>query len=420
MTKLLVISNFYPPHTIGGYELLCEEVMSVLAQRGYTIKILTSNYRANPQAAEENISRELTLESDLDYYSLKTFWSYPWKRRRNLRIFREEVARFSPDIVFFWGMWGLSKNIAFEAERIMGARVVYYLANPWPIQPSLHKQYWDAEAYRPWMRWIKNILRLPIRIYLNAEWVRPKLEYRFSPVCSAATKKQLLDAGIPLKNAPVIYEGIRLPRYLDQAEKRQPNDLTFPISMLFVGILAPHKGVHTAIEALAFMNEKNREKFRFTILGSGQPHYEKYLQDLVGKNKLENLVTFQKPIPRTELPGILGKHQVLVLPSVWEEPLALIMQEGLAAGMVVVGSTKGGTKEILVENVNGLLFPAEDYQSLASQLERLISDPGLMERLSRQGRKTAEEKFNLDRMVTELESYLREVVDTTHAPAVYN
>ena len=60
-----------------------------------------------------------------------------------------------------------------------------------------------------------------------------------------------------------------------------------------------------------------------------------------------------------------AKSWQLLLPSIWEEPLARIMQEGLAAGMVVIGAATGGTKEIIVHGENGLLFPAADAAACA-------------------------------------------------------
>jgi D-inositol-3-phosphate glycosyltransferase len=85
------------------------------------------------------------------------------------------------------------------------------------------------------------------------------------------------------------------------------------------------------------------------------------------------------------------------------------MQEGLASGMVVVGSATGGTKEIIVDGGNGLLFPAEDAPVLAAHIERLIADSSLRRRLAARGRRTAAEKFDIGRMIDEIEAYLEQV-----------
>jgi glycosyltransferase involved in cell wall biosynthesis len=251
---------------------------------------------------------------------------------------------------------------------------------------------------------------------LHEEWRPADLEFKYGPVCSQAQKEQLLEAGVPLKDAPVIYEGINLPPHLEQAANRNFSRKKSKISLLYVGILAPHKGVHTAIEAFAHLPRRDRERFQLTILGTGLPTYEERLRSMVQENQLDDFVSFHEPIPRETLPEFLGQHDVLLLPSIWEEPLALIMQEGLASGMVVIGSSTGGTQEIIIDNENGLRFEAEDHAALAKHLQRIILEPALLTRLSKAGRKTAAEKFDIVRMVDEIEAYLHKVIKAENAP----
>ena len=63
--KILCLSNFYPPYQIGGYEMLCQEVVNALAQRGHTVTILAGTYGVDQPVIEGNLHRLLTLESDL-------------------------------------------------------------------------------------------------------------------------------------------------------------------------------------------------------------------------------------------------------------------------------------------------------------------------------------------------------------------
>jgi glycogen(starch) synthase len=81
----------------------------------------------------------------------------------------------------------------------------------------------------------------------------------------------------------------------------------------------------------------------------------------------------------------------------------------MAAGTVVIGTTTGGTGEVLVEDETGLTFPPENAHALASQVARLNADPGLQQRLSLAGSQVVRERFSFHRMVDELESLLFEV-----------
>jgi glycosyltransferase involved in cell wall biosynthesis len=106
------------------------------------------------------------------------------------------------------------------------------------------------------------------------------------------------------------------------------------------------------------------------------------------------------------MPAILQQFDVLVFPSIYEEPLARIVQEAMAAGLVVVGTTTGGTKEILKDGETGLTFAPEDADYLAEQIARLMNDHDLFCRLAQAGRQTVLENFTLVRMVKEIEAYL--------------
>lgn len=412
--KILFLSNMYPPHVIGGYEALCQEVAEGLAKRGHQVFVLTSTYGYEGEVSEGNIHRLLSLEGDLQFYKMKDAWTYPFRKRRNLEHLRRTISTEKPDMVFIWGMWNLSKSLALEAERLMGSRVVYYLANPWPIEANMHRQFWDAPATSFVKNIAKKIVRIPARILLREEWTQAPLRFEHAPCCSAAQRDQLLEAGIPLKDAPVIYEGVDLQNYLAQADKRSYEN-NGSLSLVFIGILAEHKGVHTTIEALNQLSVEERKRLHLTILGKGHSQYEEHLRNLVSRYQLSDVVTFHAPIPRSELPEFMGRFDVLLLPSIWAEPLARIMQEGLACGMVVVGSANGGTAETIVHGENGLLFEAGDAVGLAEQIKRLLHDASLRRSLAEQGRRTAEERFDIKRLVANLEAYLEKVNEKARA-----
>jgi glycogen(starch) synthase len=406
--RILFLSNMYPPHVIGGYEALCEEAVEGLAKRGHHVSVLTSTYGYDKEFSEGNIHRLLSLEGDLQFYKMKDTWSYPKRKQRNLGHLYRLITIEKPDIAFIWGMWNLSKSLALEAERLMGGRVVYYLANPWPIEANMHQQFWDAPATTFVRNIAKRLVRIPARMFLREEWERAPLKFEHAPCCSAAQRDQLLEAGVPLKDAPVIYEGVDLQNYLTQAEKRTYENKDV-MSLVFIGILAEHKGVHTTIEALNQLSAEERKQVHLTILGKGHHQYEERLRNLVSQHRLSDLVTFHAPIPRTDLPEFMGGFDVLLLTSIWAEPLARIMQEGLACGMVVIGSANGGTAETIVHGENGFLFQPGNAVDLAEQIRKLLNNTSLQRSLAIGGRKTAEERFDINKMVDELEAYLEKV-----------
>ena len=221
---------------------------------------------------------------------------------------------------------------------------------------------------------------------------------------SARVRDLLVQAGLPIQHARIIHGGTDIERFLGV---RNRDYRIGHLKLLYAGQLVRHKGVHTAIESMArLVNKERMDQISLTLVGAGHPDYEAFLLDLVEREHLHDFVTFQKPVSKDKMPAVFQKFDVLIFPSTYEEPLARVTQEAMAAGLVVVGTTTGGTKEILRDGETGLTFAPEDADGLAEQITRLIIDPDLCCRLAQAGRQTVLENFTLARMAQQIEDYL--------------
>jgi glycosyltransferase involved in cell wall biosynthesis len=105
----------------------------------------------------------------------------------------------------------------------------------------------------------------------------------------------------------------------------------------------------------------------------------------------------------------LAACDVFVLSSDWEGmPNAVL--EAMGAGLPVVATAVGGTPDVVVDGVTGLLVPAADPAALAAVLERLIGDPGLRQRMGEAGRRRVEQRFSAQRMVERTQSLYERVL----------
>jgi glycosyltransferase involved in cell wall biosynthesis len=403
--RILFLSNFFPPARPGGYTQWCQEVAERLSERGHTIGVLTSRHeRSKAIAREPNIYRLLHLEGDLNYYQPLHFFTR-WKKqhRENLAFLEQIVKDFAPDLIFVWGMWALSKALPARAEQLLPGRVVYYLSDYWPSALDMHTIYWQSSA----RQWPMQLLKRPFSKIALASLVevgRPHLKFEHVICVSARVRALLVEAGVPIQHATVIHGGTDIQRFSStRAREHQVGQLR----LLYAGQLVRHKGVHTAIEAMAkLLNSRKINKITLTLVGSGHPDYEAFLRNLVERERLHDYVTFHTPVSKDKMPSVLQQFDVLIFPSIYEEPLARITQEAMAAGLVVIGTTTGGTKEILRDGETGFTFTPEDADGLAEQISRLITDRDLCSRLSHAGRQTVLDNFTLDRMVAEIEAYL--------------
>ena len=404
--KLLFVSNLYPPHHLGGYEQLCHEVATRLIARGHSVQVLTSTFGVTALSVEPGVYRRLLLESDVYYYRPRQVLRYRSIQAHNRRTVERTLRDVAPDAVVVWGMWKLSTQVAAQLEKLAGPRVAYYLANEWPNEPSAHEEYWDGAVEGAAGRVFKGLLRGVVKAALPAEWRPYPLRYQQVMSCSAAVRDNLVAAGVPVAHARVIYHGID-PAVYGEAADRANNQAREQLKVVFVGSLVHHKGVHTAIEAVGrALRDDPSAPLTLDILGKGHPDYEAQLRAAVEHWNLSRAVTFHDPIPREQLPEFLARFNVLVLPSIWAEPQARISQEAMAAKLVLVATPTGGTKEILIDGVNGLAFPPGDANALAQQLARLLGDRALRERLAQAGWQTVNERFTMTRMLQEFEDYL--------------
>jgi glycogen synthase len=410
--RILLLSNFYPPYAIGGMERRCQETVDLLQQRGHEIVVLTSTYGVSVNGLiEGNVYRLLALESDLMHYRpLHFFLKSGREEKRNLEIFIDTLDQFAPDLVFVWGLWNLSRQLPFHAEQHWPGPVVYSLANDWPAQPDAHEAYWRLPARHRFLQPLKNIMTaLALSLWRHRQG-NISIQFKHAFCVSHTLRHQLVQADVPVREAEVIYPGIDLSQFTNDRLNAHTRAAA-GLSLLYAGSLVPHKGVHTAVATLAYLLQKDPDlKLNLTIVGSGHVSYEAHLHALVAENRLEDYVRFVRQIPRAEMPGLMRQFDVLLFPSIWEEPFSRVVLEAMAMGLVVVGTMRGGTKEILQHGHNGLSFEAEDAYGLATAIKKLYDDPKLYASLAKQGQTLVKERFDLQRMVNQIEAFLLQVV----------
>lgn len=414
--RILFISAFYPPHIIGGWDQLVEDINLQLQSRGHVTHVLTSRHGTNQAEGDQSgVSRSLFLESDLyHYHPLDFFIKRARNHRTNIQILKEKIAGFKPDIIFVHGMWILWRGIPWYAEQVLPGRVVYYVADDWPYARNIHENYWRMAANHPLFTALKRkIAVFPLRI-LAREELKHQLRFQHVLCVSNEVRKNLVQhLGLQPEQLKVVYNGIEIEQFVSQIARTGWQDTGGNLSLLYAGSLTPAKGVHTAIEALHILSRQPAyHGMNLTMVGSGHPDYEAYLKRLVEQYRLSERVVFCGRVPRPVMPEIFRLHDVLLFPSTGEA-LPRVVQEAMASGLVVIGTTAGGTGEILVDGETGLTFSPGDAAGLANQIERLSQDAKLYRCLLEQGRDLVINQFDIQKTVGAIEAYLHQVSSST-------
>jgi len=423
--RILFLTNFYPPHSLGGLEQSCQQVAEGLRQRGHQIEILTSRHAShNGSAGQDGVYRSLYLEMDMGAWShnLIFFTRRKAREKANLEIFDRHIRKFDPDIIFIWGMWNLPRSLPLLAEAARPGKVIYRFAEYWPTLPSQHELFWQRPGRSRLSRLVKALPLKIARWEMAREIQPPSPKFEHVICVSEATCKTLSGAGVVFPDMRIIRTGIEIDQYSTAVRGSIPGNGSRVVHLLFAGRLAEDKGADTAIKAMqVLVHEKSYRNIHLNIAGTGRKYYEENLHQLVAQSGLADWVSFLGQVPYSDMPAIFQENDILLVPSKWPEPFARILLEGMASGMVVIASEVGGTGELILDGENGLLFPPGDHNMLAACVAALLNNPAYASRLAGSGQQTVKQKFPYSKMIDETEQYLLEVSALPEAgiPGVY-
>ena len=334
------------------------------------------------------VRRELEL-----YWSDHVILNPPMHRRvmwerSNQAALRGALADFTPDVVSVWAMGAMSFGLLTTvAENHIPTVLVIW--DEWPVYgPSV-----DAWA-RPFRsrpvagRVARALTRLPTSL--------PDLD-SIGPACfaSAFLRDAVRDRS-PWRfpAASVVHLGIDQKGFpLTEASDRE-----WRWRLLYVGRIDSRKGIDTVIRALPLCPADAT----LVVCGTGDDSYRVELERLGDALGVGDRVRFTSA-PRSELAGRYAAADVVVFPSIWEEPFGLVPLEAMSCGTPLVATAVGGAAEFLDDGENCLTFTPGDPEVLAAMLSRLAGDPELRARIVAGGTRTAD-AFGVDELADALEA----------------
>ena len=150
--------------------------------------------------------------------------------------------------------------------------------------------------------------------------------------------------------------------------------------LAFVGRIQPHKGPEVLIRAVAEMLAHSphlRSKLILLIMGgasgAGMGEVER-LKDLVSWLGISDVVRFELPVPRTQLPDWYRAADLVCVPS-YSESFGLVALESQACGTPVVATAVGGLRTAIADGISGVLVDGHDPRAWSSVLARLLQEP---------------------------------------------
>jgi len=420
--RILVVSNLYPPHHQGGYELRCSQVAEHLRQQGHTVRVVTSSYQiegaTNTAAVREDSVGGVPVSRFLRQHRLD-----PWQpggQLYNLDVVRRQITdvgrfcqivdEFKPDLVSWWNLEGVTKAI-LRVSHDRGIPSVHCIDDNWMIREfglagDVDLPFW-TDFWRA--KWGPRLLRPVVRLTLAP--VERRMERRGIPtrvfpippahVCFISEFWRFLhaQAGFDVRSSDVIYGGVSPDRFFTG---RSPADYARgPLRLLYAGYMDQRRGLHTIVEAMGLIPAEQRDRLHLSVAHGGPVVPDDYVKGITARIAQLNLskhITFLGRVPHAGMPGVYAAHDVLVFASTRNEGMPMVMMEAMCAGCAVPNTGSGGSIE-LSERAGTPIFPKDHPFALSRLLSALEKDRLLVAEIALRGQQTVLREFTIDRML---------------------
>lgn len=394
--KLLALTNMYPPHHYGGYELICRDVMTRLRERGHSVDVLTTTMRVPgvPETHDDSVHRQLRFAWKDHVLQSPPVWQRLADERHNQAVLRDALRSIAPDVVSVWNMGAMSLGL-LQTLHDGDMPVVLNLCDDWLVYAG------DLDPWSRLFRHRPSVLGSAVSAITGVPARTPDLSNATALFISDFTRERAAAHGLKTGRSATTWSGI------DERDfpVLDPPARPWEWKLLGVGRIDERKGITTAIGALAHLPHAT-----LTWYGMGdEPHRDALnrLADELGVRDRLEWATAE----RDELPDVYRAHDVFVFPSTWAEPFGLVPIEAMACGVPVVGTGTGGSGEFLLHETTALIpEPLGDAAAFAAAIQRLADDDGLRRRLIANGARVAAE-LTIGNLVDHVEAWHQAAAD---------
>ncbi len=396
--KILYINSLYSPLIEGGAEISLKLIVEGLKSRGHEVVVLS--LMPEPGLKEELIDEVKVYRTGL----INSYWPYSKSKPGKLsRLGWHLKDRVNPD---------------------MGAVVKHILEKEKPDIVSCHNLAgWSISAWE-----VIHASKTPMVQVLHDLYLLCPNSNMFKgnfPCTQQCTSCKLLRFSHTKKSAKVsavvgisqnILTRFTAAGYFKKAEKyviyntraiedpvRKPKrQKDQKLIIGYIGTLSAIKGVEWLIDQFKTLGFPAN----LLIAGKGEKNFENKLKKASKGHSIEFL-GYQNS------QEFFSKIDVLVVPSLWQEPLGMVAIEALANHIPVIANKAGGLQETVQDRINGLFCYAHRPESIGEALTKIYLEPDAYNSMSAAARKTVEDILSADRMIFEYETMLNQTLRKT-------
>jgi glycosyltransferase involved in cell wall biosynthesis len=392
MKILQVVNAYYPPYSAGGVAFGVHNISKALAKRGHEVTVYTTNilskdklFRPKKNPNYNNWVKVYYFSNELHKPSIHIYFS-----KKLVKAIKKTIA--NNDLVHL-----------HEYRSYISLVTSYYAKRhgiPYILQA--HGQLSRIGAWRR-LKWLYDVL-FGYRLLRDAARVI---------ALNRREADQYRRMGVPEEKIAIIPNGIDLSEYAELPPKGSfkkkfsiPEDRKI---ILYIGRIHKIKGIDFLVRAYAYLKNEMRCKDAVLVIVGSDDGFLGEVKSLVQSLGISRFVIFTGPLYGEEKLGAYVDSDIVVLPSRYET-FPNVVLEAYACSKLVVASNVEAIPDIVLHGKTGLLFQAGDVKGLANAIAYMLTHSEEAERMGRNARRLVEERFSIDRVVTQLEALYEKVL----------
>jgi glycosyltransferase involved in cell wall biosynthesis len=375
--RIAIISQEFPPFTIGGIAAICYDLAYSLSKKGLPVTVFCGKSKSlHVQRLSKNLSVVRLPMLDLPprhmWFQMRNFKSILKLLRSHTIV---EGVDTKSSAVFAWFTKKLGKPFIAHLQGCPRSERIAFMNSP----PS----------YRSFGDFVYYVAESPMNDFLT-EMSLARSDHIVS--CSHATFDEAREAYPHLDSAKasVIYNGINFDDLGPEKTEVEEDG-----SIVFHGRLVYIKGIVQLTKAMKIVKEKFPNA-KLRVFGRG-PLRDK-IAKLVAESELGRNVVIQGHVPRSEIISRVRNASVIVLPSFYEAQSMAVL-EAMSCRKPVVVLDLPFSREFIKDSYNGLLARPGDVDNLAEKISLCLSDRSLRLELGRNAYEHAKANHNWDVLV---------------------
>lgn len=356
---IALVNTLYPPDGIGGSERSTECLAKGLVKKGHTVSVICQGISEKTSRQPQDGAHVIRLGTPPGFQP--NVFAEPREvierlKKKNRLLHSpvhiqiiSEITRLKPDVVHL----GVVPNPAYLWRSLAEL--------DFPFVQTLRSYSMMCKlrmfrGNRPCMDWCDNCRQ--------AHEARITGSQSVSAIVGISTfiLRTFLDNGFFSK---AIVKDVIPNSYESPETSPLPFLKNGRLTIGYIGRIHQSKGVNLLLEQA---HNPEFSKIRFIFAGGGNKEYIAHLKKRYARENIEFLghISSVKFFDQTD---------IVVIPSLWNEPFGRVTMEALHHGRPVLGTNRGGIPEIVNHNITGWVFNPDDPAGLSRLIKEILAVP---------------------------------------------